>query len=242
MEVGAATYDIAVNMRRQNSCFFDSRRNTYIFHEGLRRLGSRRSNPLISPQQWLPQCFSWFAPLPALVLVHACASSTAGHGEVPDGADALPDGGGSGSISGSADGSPFTTVATSYVIGAPDSTATTVVFVFSKPVTCAELGQSGWDRRIANAAQFLEIKFFGNAPGTFTAVTTVTPAPGEASVNYTLSSTSGTPNEIGSSGGTATLMSITSGASATGSFVLKFGTNALNGAFNAVFCPGGHEP
>jgi len=46
------------------------------------------------------------------------------------------------------------------------------------------------DMRIANKTQFLEIEDLpAKTPGTFAAVTTVTPAPGEASVNYTLSST-----------------------------------------------------
>lgn len=193
-----------------------------------------------------------------LALCLQCKSSTEGDGEVPDGPEApasdasdgslpaadaaVPDGGGTGTVSGSADGAPFGSVATSYVIGAPDSASTTVVFVFSKPVACADLGSPGWDRRITDATQFLEIKFFGTAPGTFRAVTTVTPAPGEASVNYTLSSTSSTPREIGSSGGAATLGALVPNASATGSFSLEFDTNRLNGTFSAVFCPGGHEP
>ncbi len=157
-------------------------------------------------------------------------------------AASVADGGGSGEVSGSADGSPFTTLATSYVIGAPDSAATTVVFVFSKPVRCVDLATPGWDSRIADKTQFLEIKFFGKEPGMFTAVTTVTPAPGEASVNYTLSSTSATPNEIGAKGGTTTLTSVVPEGSAGGAFALMFGSNSLKGTFNAVFCPGGHEP
>jgi hypothetical protein len=74
-------------------------------------------------------------------------------------------------------------------------------------------------------------------------VTTLTPAPGEASVNYTLSSTAGTPTETSSSGGTVTLSTLTANTNATGSFALTFGAaNALNGTFNATFCPAGVEP
>lgn len=201
-----------------------------------------------------PSPLAFFGLLAAcLILAPACKTAAEGNGEVPaeSGTDAgsstvdaasLPDGGGSGEVSGSADGSPFTTLATSYFIGSPDSAATTVVFAFSKPVSCADLATPGWDRRITDATQLLEIKFFGKDPGMFTAVTTVTPAPGEASVNYTLSSTSATPNEVGANGGTTTLTSLVPGASASGGFALAFGANSLKGTFNAVFCPGGQEP
>lgn len=154
----------------------------------------------------------------------------------------LPAQGGSGTVSGSPDGTAFDTVATAYLLGAPDSPNTTVVYIFSKPVSCADIGSPGWDTRITNGTQFLEMKIFGSAPGTFTAVTTVTPAPGEASVNYTLSTISGTPKEIGASGGTVTLTSMTPTTNAKGSFAVRFDTNTLNGTFDAVFCPQGTEP
>ncbi|MDB4993558.1 MAG: hypothetical protein JWM74_990 [Myxococcaceae bacterium] len=154
----------------------------------------------------------------------------------------LPDGGGAGTVSGSVDGTPFTTVTTSYLIGAPDSAETTVVFVFSKPVKCSDLATPGWDQRIADGTQLLEMKIFGKDPGAFKAVTTVTPAPGEASVNYTLSSTAGTPKETGSSGGSVTLEALAASTSAQGRFSLQFGASKLDGTFDAVFCPGGHEP
>ena len=175
------------------------------------------------------------------------AGSAGNDAATPDAPDSalsppLPDGGGAGSVSGSADGTPFATVATSYLAGAPDDPSTTVVFVFSKPVSCSELSSPGWDTRITNGTQFLEMKMFGQSPGAFTAVTTTTPAPGEASVNYTLSVMTGAPKESGSSGGTVTLTSLVASASAGGSFALDFGTNKLSGTFSAIFCPGGHEP
>ena len=185
-----------------------------------------------------------------MVVAESCKTSSGetADGPVDAGVDsatseaATPDGGGTGTVSGSADGTPFTTVATSYVIGAPDSAETTVVFLFSKPVRCSDLGTPGWDQKITDGTQLLEMKIFGKAPGTFKAVTTVTPAPGEASVNYTLSATSSTPAESGSSGGSVTLTGIAASASAQGSFSIAFGTNKLDGTFDAIFCPGGHEP
>ncbi|MGH7284273.1 MAG: hypothetical protein ACRELY_22325 [Polyangiaceae bacterium] len=187
-----------------------------------------------------------------IALVFACVGCGSGSGgDAPDSSNqdassgvdaATPDGGGGGTISGSPGGSPFSSVATSYVIGAPDDQATTVVFVFSKPVACADLGNPGWDQRITDGTQILELKAFGTSPADFNVVTTLTPAPGEASVNYTLSSTTGTPNEIGASGGTLTLSTLSAGATATGSFALMFGADHLTGTFDAIYCPGGHEP
>ncbi len=193
-----------------------------------------------------------FAPLSLLFLAAAC-SGKEGSGEVADGPTpsatppdltgvVLPENGGSGTISGTADANPFTKVATAYLAGAPDSAGTTVVFLFSNPMKCADIGAAGWDARIANGTQILELKIFGQTPGTFTAVTTVTPAPGEVSVNYTLSSTSTTPKEMGSSGGSLVLESLMAGTSASGTFDIKFGANSLLGKFDAIFCAGGREP
>ena len=150
---------------------------------------------------------------------------------------------GAGDVTGSVGGTSFDTVASSYVIGAPDDPATTVVYVFSSPVACSELATPGWDRRISNATSVLEMKLFGLDPATFTVVTTPTPAPGEAAINYTLSSTAGTPVETGSRSGTVTLSTIAPMGPATGAFNLGFvGTDHLMGHFNATFCPGAHEP
>lgn len=176
-----------------------------------------------------------------------CACGSAGQqppdgGPADSGTEAQAVDAGASSISGSADGTAFDTVAQSLWLGAPDSTSTTVVYVFSKPVACSDLASPGWDTRIPDATQFLEMKMFGTAPAPFTIVTTLTPAPGEASVNYTLSSQTGTPNEMGASGGTVTLDTIQAQLTATGTFNVHFGQNALTGKFAATYCPGGHEP
>ena len=149
---------------------------------------------------------------------------------------------GSGSITGSVRGMGFDTVASSRWIGAPDSLDTSVVYVFSTAVACTELCSPGWDQRIVDQSRILELKMFGTSPATFTVVTTATPGPGEASVNYTLASTSGTPAEVSSSRGSVTLDMLEPGQRATGSYALAFGTEMLTGTFDASFCPGGHEP
>jgi hypothetical protein len=157
----------------------------------------------------------------------------------PTGPDASD---GSGTADGAIQGDAYTKVASARFIGLPDSRATTVVYVFSQPVACQELCGTGWDERIADQTQSLELKMFGTSPGTFAAVRSVTPAPGEASVNYTLSSTTGTPTEVGASGGQVVLDAVNVGESARGSFDLQFGSDSLKGTFDAAYCPGGHEP
>ena len=160
-----------------------------------------------------------------------------------DGGPSVSDaGGGSGSVDGSVGGTPFGGAAASLWIGSPDDPATTVVYLFSEPVTCSELATPGWDTRITNGTQMLEMKMFGTSPATYKVVTTQTPAPGEAAVNYTLSATSGTPTEQVGSGGTITLARTTAGVRATGSFALNFATSNIAGTFDAAFCAGGHEP
>jgi len=155
----------------------------------------------------------------------------------------LPDGGlGTGSIEGGAADAAFTSAATTLWLGAPDSAATTVVYVFSNRIQCSELASAGWDTRIRDKTQILEIKMFGVTPQTYAAVATMTPAPGEASVNYTLSSTTGVPIEQFGNGGTVTLAALNAQSDATGAFDLHFGSSALSGTFDAAFCPGGHEP
>lgn len=153
-----------------------------------------------------------------------------------------PSGNGSGTVTGSIGGAPFGSVATALWAGAADDPATTVVYVFSKPVACSALATPGWDTRITNGTSVLEMKSFGTAPGMYKVVTTLTPASGEAAVNYTLSSTMGTPKEDGSTAGSVTLTTLTPNTSATGSFTLAFASGPLSGTFDAVYCPGGHEP
>lgn len=149
---------------------------------------------------------------------------------------------GTGMVTGTIGGAPFGAVATALWAGAADDPATTVVYVFSKPVACSDLATPGWDTRITDGTSVLEMKSFGTTPGMYKVVTTLTPAAGEASVNYTLSSTMGTPKEDGSTMGMVTLTKLTPNVSAQGTFTLTFATSTLSGSFDAVYCPGGHEP
>jgi hypothetical protein len=151
-------------------------------------------------------------------------------------------GNGSGTVSGSGNGTPFPTVASALWFGKPDSAATTVVYVFSKHVDCSQLTAPAWDSRITNGTLFIEMKEFGLTPKVYTVTGSATPAPGEASVNHTVSSTSGTPVEGAATGGTVTLTALNAGTNTTGSFALQFGANNLTGTFDAAWCANGVEP
>ena len=61
-------------------------------------------------------------------------------------------------------------------------------------------------------------------------------------MNYTLTSTTGTPSEVSASSGSVTLAHISDGKSADGSFDLSFDQGTVSGTFQAAYCAMGHEP
>src|SRR5437588_653241 len=70
-------------------------------------------------------------------------------------------------LTGSADGTPFTTVGSVLWAGMPDVAASTVIYVFSKPIQCSDITQAGWDMTITNQTQILEVKAMGTTPGVY---------------------------------------------------------------------------
>ncbi|MEP7125252.1 MAG: hypothetical protein ABJE95_30255 [Byssovorax sp.] len=148
-----------------------------------------------------------------------------------------------GTIQGSAGGKTVDKVAAAYLIGKSDDPAhTTVVYVFDKPIACADIGAPGWDKTVTSATGALEMKLIGVAPGKYAVSTGVTPAQGEASVNFTVTSKTATPIENGSNGGFVQLDTLDAGKLAKGSFDLQFSDGMLKGTFSAEWCPGGTEP
>lgn len=172
------------------------------------------------------------------LLLAACSGSPADTGGPADTAAA-----GSGTISGSFDGRAFDTVAASWRIGEPDDPEQTmVVYVFDQPISCADIADPGWDTRIADQTQAIEIKAVGTTAGDYPLATGRTPGPGESDVNYTLSSTTSTPAETSADSGVVVIETAESGA-ATGSFDLTFPSgDTLVGTFNASACAQGNEP
>ncbi len=159
------------------------------------------------------------------------------------GSDSATTPAGSGTISGSVDGRAFDVVASSYFIGqSDDPSKTTVLYVFDGPVACADIGDPGWDEKIADKTASVELKLVGKSPAKFVVAATPGPAAGEASIFYTLSSTSGTPAETAANGGFVQLDTLKSEATASGSFDLTFPTGSLKGTFSASWCAGGNEP
>ena len=64
----------------------------------------------------------------------------------------------------------------------------------------------------------------------------------QASVNFVLSSRSGTPKEQSASGGSVQLDEMLADGTGRGSFDLTFGADATKGTFAAAPCAQGHEP
>jgi len=151
---------------------------------------------------------------------------------------------GGNTIAGTFDGRPFDKVAATYVIGAPDDPAQTVVlYLFDGAVACADISSVGWDEVVPDQTQSLEIKLIGKTPGDYVVTLGPTLGVGQAAVNYTLTSTSGNPSEVSASGGTVRVDAIAGDGSATGSFDLSFPSgDMLAGTFNAPPCDGGKEP
>jgi hypothetical protein len=145
-------------------------------------------------------------------------------------------------IGGSAGGASFTHVAAAFVIESPESEATTVIYLLSKPVRCVDLSFSDWDRTITNGTLVLELKILGKVPGSFLVVSTPTPSTREAVAEWMRASADPSPVEVSSTGGWVVLDSLSSAGPAKGSFALEFGAGQLTGKFNAALCPGGHEP
>ena len=184
-------------------------------------------------------------PSGLVLLAAAALSSCSGASPADNGSScqATNDAGqGSGTVSGAVNGMPFGSAANSLWIGKPDSAETTVVYLFSQPISCSALCSPGWDARIGDGITVLELKALGVAPATFPVVKTPTPALGEAVVNVTISSASATPSETSGSGGTLSLTRLQAKQTATGTFDLLFASENLSGSFNAAYCPEGHEP
>jgi hypothetical protein len=180
----------------------------------------------------------WGRRLLGLLGVLGVALGCAGKkGVTPDGHN------GSGTASGTVGGRTYDAVADSRWIGAPDDPAhTRVIYVFDKLVSCDAISDTGWDEVVSDSTQSLELKLIGTAAGVYPVAANGRPATDEASVNYTLTSTSGTPAETTASAGSVTADRFDEGRSADGSFDLTLPTGSVSGTFHATYCATGREP
>ncbi len=150
---------------------------------------------------------------------------------------------GAGNVSGVLDGRAFDTVGAVYLIGAPDDPAqTTVIYVFDAPVACSALAEPGWDTRITDDSQALEMKLIGTAPASFPIAPDGRPSAGQCDVNYTVTSTTATPTEVSARSGAVVLSALEGGKDADGTFDLTFASGSVSGSFHGSFCADGHEP
>ncbi len=168
-----------------------------------------------------------------LMAIHlGCGSDK---GVTPDGKN------GTGTASGMIGDRAYEAVADARWIGAPDDPKQTrVIYVFDKLVSCAALSNAGWDTVVTDGTQAFEMKLIGTAAGTYPV--TARPATGEASVNYTVTSTSGTPAEVTATAGSVTADTFVDQTSADGSFDLTVPGGSVTGAFHATYCAAGREP
>lgn len=186
----------------------------------------------------------------------ACGSSKSGSAQdlAAPPRDLAGDMAGSNTVSGTIAGTPFGPVMTAWMIGHPDSASTTVVYLFNAVVGCRDasidFGQMGWDSNLPDRTQFLELKLFGPAsqkspptmPGQFQVTASLTPAPGEASTNHSVTHAGAASVEGSAASGTVVLSDIVDKSSATGTFTLTFSGDQLAGSFAAGFCDVGVEP
>ena len=197
----------------------------------------------------------------ASLLTVGCSHSTTNGGGGSDMAGVAGSGGGGGGGGGNAvtgttpQGGAFGPVAAAWLIGHPDSAATTVIYMFNHAVDCHDatikFGAMGWDMNLPANTQFIELKAFGTAatpptpPGDYTVTTSMNPTTGEASINHSLAPGGGAAsNENIGNGGKITIATI-SAANVKGSFTIAFPTppgGTLTGTFDAGLCDIGVEP
>jgi hypothetical protein len=181
----------------------------------------------------------------SVVAVIACSSNTMPRPLNSDGAvDAVPPmmhpdappGANPNTITGAVGGRTFTSAVTVMRSGKPDDPSNTLVYVLDEAITCAEVSSPGWDTRISDGTQVLEIKMLGKSAASYA-------VPTKAEISYTLSSQTSTPPEQSATGGSASLdVAVTGTSGAQGSFDITFAHGHLSGTFDAPFCADGVEP
>ena len=164
-------------------------------------------------------------------------------------------------ITGTANGTPFTSVSSAWWIQLPDPrvdggpVASTVVYLFSKPVPCSALSVAKWDESgEPGDTQDLEIEAAwagAAAPGSpppveypVVAQSSSTPLPGEAAATYHRApgQPPGAGVEVIASGGSVVVMTLAPGDHVAGTFAVTFPGGDLTGDFDAAYCPNGREP
>jgi hypothetical protein len=180
----------------------------------------------------------------AVLALVACGNNKTNGADAHGGSADAP--AGANTISGTVNGTGFTTVGASYWIGMPDSPTTdTVVYLFDRSVACSALTNAGWDAALTAGTQILELKMVGLTPATYPVTQNAQhiPASGESVAAYGVAAPTVTDNF--STATSIVLTSIgtkTAGQLAAGSFNLTVTGGSLTGTYDAGFCATGREP
>jgi hypothetical protein len=160
---------------------------------------------------------------------------------------------------GDPDGShPWTAIADAWWIGSPDSSTTTVIYLFSKPFPCGTGGLtgpgSGWDAKVPKDTEVIELKLSWAGANQPTAAATYPVAappggvgqaapPARGNGFATWASLKGTPPvpETPATSGMVGLGAYNASSDVPGTFKLTF-PGVLSGGFDAKYCAGGGEP
>jgi hypothetical protein len=149
---------------------------------------------------------------------------------------------GGGSITGTYGTQPIAPIVAAFWIGKPDNPAESgggpYVYLFSGPVTCADLSKgTGWVAGLPAGTQVLEL-IVGTTTTGAPVQAAAHAAPGAAEINY---ATAPSTTESRATSGTVTLTAYAPMASVDGTVTAMFPQGSAQGTFHAVYCATGHE-
>jgi hypothetical protein len=126
----------------------------------------------------------------------------------------------------------------------PTLAGSTVLYLFSTSVACADISAPGWDNKASGSpaagTKVLELSVGSKSTGTYTVASAI--ATGGASAAYNVTPAGATADDVGTSG-TVTLATYSAGTSISGCFDVTLTTNGhVSGTFDATWCPSGTEP
>ena len=148
---------------------------------------------------------------------------------------------GSGTISGLPPVGLFPSVMAAYVVAHPKVAGQTAIYLFSKPITCAQLGAANWPRSLPALTNILELELAGSSIATYQLMFADPPsAPnGFAQERYALGNGEQTD---AASAGMVQVSGMPGDGSVQGSFSVAWFIGGLTGTYDAAYCPTGVSP
>jgi hypothetical protein len=144
---------------------------------------------------------------------------------------------GSGTVSGTVNGVPFTKIASAWWIGKPGAgSAPTQIYLSDAALACADITTPGWDK-LLGTKQLMEFDLADSAPKKYVIRT-------DLDASYVRE-----PYNPGAQSGSVTITATNAGKNIVGSYDLTFATAAgdgggddVKGTFDAAYCADGVEP